>query len=540
MSRWIVGGAALLLGVALLLGCASPPANPVHKPAPVVRREARLHLPAEPATLDSARAVDPVSFDLLGVLMEGLVRRGDGGTVLPGVAERWESPDGRHFTFHLRRDARWSDGRQVTAGDFAYAWLRVLDPQHGSDYAFLLYEIEGAEAWNTLDPEAGDFGRLSTELIRQVKVTAADPHTLQVTLRAPNPNWVSYTAHPVFFPQRASVVAREAGRYGEPGPFTGNGPFQLERWEVGQELFLRKSLAYWDAAKVQLPGVSFRIEKDSKAALRLLEMGELDLVALPGEVAAGVQGARHMTQPSTMGLVFNAGRPYLANQSLRRAFHLAIDRKRLVAEVAPWSTTPSEGVIPPSVDSRGPRGERRISPQGNQLQARQLWELAREELAVSGVTLRLLHAEESAGIARALQTMLEENLAGLVIEREAVPFEERLERVRSGQFDLVLQGWTVDHDDPLSLLSLFVTDSPGNDPRWINREYDEFIASAYVGDPEGREGAIAAAERILLDQLPLLPLYHPVRHWIIRPNFRGVRHAPSGARLDLRDAYLDD
>lgn len=540
MSRWIVRGAALFLGVVLATGCASPLVSSVPKPASVTRREARLHLPAEPSTLDSARAVDSASFDLLGVLMEGLVRRGEDGAVLPGVAERWESSDGRHFTFYLRREARWSDGRQVTAGDFVYAWLRVLDPQNGSDYAFLLYDIEGAEAWNTLDPEGANLGRQSAELIRQVKVTAADPHTLEVTLRAPNPNWISYTAHPVFFPQRASVVAREAGRYGEPGPFIGNGPFLLERWDAGQEIFLRKNLAYWDATAVRLSSLRFRVEPDGKAALRLFTMGELDLVVLPGELAAAEQGVQHMTQPSTMSLVFNTGRPYFASQSLRRAFHLAIDRKRLVEAAAPWNAIPSEGLIPPSVAGGRAPGEPRVSPRGNQLQARQLWELAREELAVSSVKIGLLYAEESAGVARLIQTMLEENLAGLAVELEAVPFAQRLERVRLGQFDMVLEGWTIDHDDPLSLLSLFVTDSPGNDARWISREYDDLIVTAYTGDRESREGAITEAEHILLDQLPVLPLYHPVRHWMTRPNFTGLRYAPSGARLDLRGAYLDD
>lgn len=528
----------MLLGMVLVAGCAAYPKLSGEQSAPVLRQEARLHLPADPASLDSAHAADPASLDLLGNLMEGLVRRGEDGAILPGVAESWESSDGSEFTFSLRRDARWSDGRTVTADDFVFAWLRALDPQNGSDYAFLLYDIEGAEAWNTLDPKDPDFPRQSAERIRQVKMTAVDPRTLQVTLRAPNPNWVSYTLHPIFFPQRATLVARVGKEYGTPGSFIGNGPFLLERWREGQEIILRKNPAYWDTRSVRLPKITFRIEPDGKAALRLYQMGELDQVVLPGELALAERGAQRITQPSTMGLVFNTSRPPFSNWHLRRAIHLAIDRKRLVEEVTRWSAIPSEGLIPPSLEGGWkPFGER-IPPQGNQLQARQLWDIARKDLETSSVTVRLLHAEESTDPARALQAMLQENLAGLTVELEVVPFGKRLERVRLGEFDLVLQGWTADHDDPATLLALFVTDGPGNDARWKNPTYDDLLARVYLtGDH--RAEVMSAAERVLLDDLPVLPLYHPVRYWMARPYLKGLQFAPGGARLDLKGSYID-
>lgn len=536
MTTWYVRGSALLLGI-VLAGCAAQPLTSERQPAPPVRQEARLHLPLEPVTLDSARAVDSASLDLLGILMEGLLRQGANGVMLPGVAKRWESVDYREYTFYLREDARWSDGRQVTADDFVYAWLRVLDPRRSSDYAFLLYDIEGAEAWNTLDPNDPNFPQRSAELMHQIGMEAVNPTTLKVKLRRPNPRWPGYTAHPVFFPQRPSVVAERGKGYGALDQFVGNGPFFVEEVSPGKEIVLRRSLAYWDTESVRLERVSFRIEPDGKAALRLFDMGELDHVVLPGELAAAEPGSKRMTQPSTMGLIFHMGQARFANLKLRQAFHLALDRKRLVDEVARWTAIPSGGLIPPSLVGGWETAEP-IDPEGDRLKARHLWESARAELRVSTMTVRLLHAPEAAGVARSIQAMLQESLVGLTVELEAVEFEQRLERVRLGQYDLVLQGWTADHDDPLSLLHLFVTDSPGNDPRWINQEYDETIANAQRS-AEYPSVWEAEAEQILLTELPVLPLYHPVRHWLTKPHLKGLRHAPIGGRLDLRGAFLE-
>lgn len=544
MSRLILQGIALITGLVLTAGCATPTViteQPERQPAPpVVRQEARLHLPAEPTTLDSAKAADPVAFDLLGNLMEGLVRLGEGGAVEPGVAERWETTDGRHFTFFLRKDARWSDGRQVTADDFVYAWKRALDPEQGSDYAFLLYDIAGAEAWNSLDPQDPQYSKRTGELMRQVQVTASDSTTLQVTLRVANPYWINYITHPIFYPQRASVIAREGKRYGTAGgELVGNGPFTLAEWTTGEQIILRKNLAYWDTQAVQLDRAHFRIEQDGQAALRLYELGELDQVVLPGELAAKERAAQHMVQPSTLGMVFNLARKGPANLNLRRAIHLAVDRARLVEAVAPLNAIPSEGLVPPALaNGWQPEASVRIPPTGELSQARELWAQARKELQIESMTMGLLHTPETEHIAQAVKTQVEEHLNGLTVQLESVSFEQRLERTRTGQFDMVVQGWAADHNDPLTLLELFVADGPGNDARWISQEYDQRILAARLGEAD-RKPTLVAGERLLLEQLPALPLYHPIRYTMTKDRLKGVRTSPLGARLDLKSAFIE-
>lgn len=542
MRKRIVQGVAGFLVLLIAAGCKTTtldlPAAPALGPPTAPQREAHLHLPAAPTTLDSVRANDAASFDLLGNLMEGLVRRGPDGALVGGVAERWESSDGQHYTFHLRKDARWSDGRQVTADEFVYAWMRALDPQHGSDYAFLLYEIEGAEAWNSLDPEQPDFFRLSAERMRQVQVSAPDSATLQVSLRAPNPAWAGYTTHPLFYPQRAALVGEGGVHFGEPEGFVGNGPFVVEGWTTGGEIRLKKSLAYWDAQAVKLERVSFQVERDGQVALRLFEMGELDQVFLPGELAVGSSGVESMAQPSTMGLVFNLSHPTAGNLQLRQAIHLALDRQRLVEQAAWHAGTLSAGLIPPSLAGGWVPAGDSVPPQGAKERALQLWESARKELKVEGLTLRLLYAEEAKGLATALQAMLEESLPGLTMTLESVPFDRRLDLVGRGQYEVALQGWTADHDDPLSLLALFVTDHPGNDARWINRTYGERVLAARLGEGD-RRALLQEAERLLMAELPVVPLYHPTRFWLTSKRLKGLRYAPLSPRLDLRGAWVE-
>jgi len=524
---------ALLCAFVLVVGCTSQPATAPTSPdspanLPALTREATLHLPIEPETLDPARAVQPAALDLLGMVMEGLVWQGEGATTSPGVAESWASPDGRTFTFTLRPDARWTDGRNVTAADFQYAWLRVLDPLTASDHAHLFYEIKGAEAWNGLNPTAPDFAERSAELRRAVQIHTVDDRTLQVELRAPDPAWPTKTAHPAFFPQRADQT--------NSAEILANGPFRLVEWIAGKEIRLQKNVTYWDSANIPLESLRVRIEPDALSALRLMELGQIDLAYLPGPLAEQTSGAEHMAQPATMGIALNMGMKALTNPSLRWAIHLTIDRTRLLAALAPGTAMPAGGLVPPSLLG-GWSPASPLPPEGDPLQARRLWEKAKSELGTDSLTLHLLHAEEATELAQAVQLMLQENLDGLAIELEALPFPERLERVRIGQYDMVLQGWVAEHNDPASILAQFVTDSPANDPRWVSPVFDQALARS-LSQTGDRIAGLHEAEEILLSELPVVPLYHPVRHWLVGPRLKGLRHRPLGARLDVRRVQI--
>jgi len=544
---------ALLLG-----GCVAaaqpeplpPTAGPVIPAAAAEPAEVRLHLPVEPDTLDPAETAEAALLDVVGNLMEGLVAPGE---LTGAAADRWESPDGRQFTFYLRPEARWSDGTPVTAHDFQRAWLHLLDPAVGAANAYLLYEIAGAEAWNALDPGLPDFAEQSARLRGEVQVVALDERRLQVTLQAPNPEWPAYTAHPALAPRRADL----------PFGAVSNGPFALAETSVPGEVRLERNPHYWAREAVRLDAIVYHVEPDARAALRLFEMGYLHLVMLPPELAEQVPGARAMAQPSTMGLVFNTAQPRLARTDLRRAISLALNRGRVAAEACGAGAVAATGLIPPSLGGGWPAGDGGAagtevslplsglwaegsllgdllsddSGGGHLAEARRLWAGVRADLGVDRVTLRLLHAQEAVAAARAVQRELEAALEGLTIELHAVPFAQRLERVRFGQFDLVLQGWLADQDDPLSLLGQFTTAHPANGARWVNGDYDALVRQAAASAGDARRSALAAAERLLLSEVPVVPLYHPVRHWAVSPELEGLRCRPVGSRFDLKQAW---
>lgn len=529
MSRGRPSG--LLVLALFLSGCVAVPVmrpQPAAPPPPTeVKQQVRLHLPVALSSLDPAETTDPAALDVIGNLMEGLVAEVD-GSLVGGAAESWETADGREYLFHLRPEARWSDGEPIVAQHFVDAWLHMLDPAVGAENAYLLYDIAGAEEWNALDPQAADFAERSAERKQAVQIAALDERRLQVILREPNPGWVAYTAHPAFSPRRPGLTPEQVS----------SGPFMLADWSSTGDLRLQVNPHYWDRGAVALQTIHYHVERDGQSALRLYEMGHLDQVILPGDLAAGVPGLQSMAQPSTMGLVFNTSQPRLANADLRRAISLAIDRSRLAYEVAGASAVASASLVPPSLAPARPAGASPAAVQGDLLQARKLWEGVRESLNTDRITLRLLHARETTALARSLQAMLQAALEGLTIELHTVPFDQRQERMRFGQFDLVLQGWVAEQADPLSLLELFTAAHPANSARWVNEEYDARVARAKAAAGEERAEAAALAEQVLLDEVPVLPLYHPVRHWAVSAELQGVRYRPLGARFDLKEAFV--
>ncbi len=551
-------GVALAAVVLLIGGCAAlahsvpaPLALPALSPAaPAARAEASLHLPVEPATLDPAQTAEAALLDVVGNLMEGLAAPDGTAEDAGGAAARWESEGGRAFTFYLRPEARWSDGVPVTAHDFVRAWLHLLDPAVGSPHAHLLYEVAGAEAYSGLDPSAPDFAERAAALREEVQVTALDDRRLRVVLRAPNAEWPRYTAHPALAPRRAD----------QPFGAVTNGPFVLAGQEPGA-LRLAPNPYYWNRAAVGLDAVTYRVEPDPLQALRLFQLGDLHVALLPADLAAQVPGAQAMAQPATMGLVFNAGQPRLAHPGLRRAIALTLDPGPITAEAVGEAGLPARTLVPPSLAGGWPpaagaaapdaqaaglwsegslAGElaAAVLPGGRLQEARRLWVEARAELGLEGITLTLLHAEEAEPLARAVKRTLEERLDGLTVELHTVPFAQRLERVRFGQFDLVLQGWIADHDDPLALLAPFTAAHPGNAARWVSREYDERLAAAASASGAERLAALRAAEELLVTEAPVVPLYHPVRYFAVRPELEGLEVRPLGARFDLRQARL--
>jgi oligopeptide transport system substrate-binding protein len=544
--------AASMVVSAFLAGCSSKKTGgETTTNTPDQKQEITLNLGEEPPNLDSAKATDAVSFDVLANTMEGLIRTGAGFKPLPGIAEKWDiSKDGLVYTFNLRKNAKWSDGKPVTAKDFKFAWLRALDPKTGSEYAYQLYYIAGGEAFNTLDPKAKDFDTKYKELASKVAIVAPDEYTLKVTLAAPTPFWLGLMSFPTYLPEREDIVQATGEKYAaDADKLVYNGPFVVQSWTHEDVIVLKKNASYWDAPAVKLDQVTWKMIKDSNTAIQLYEAGDLDEVGIPGEFIAKYKdrGLQSMAQATTWYMTLNLQSKTFQSKNLRKALSLALDRQGFADSVLKNGSVPAEGLIPPSIAGEGGKSFRQLSGSlipstANNVEAKKYWDAALKELGQSKMTLKFLIGDTTSSKrnAQGIQEMLQNSLPGLTVDLEPVSFKVRLDRTKSGQFDMVYAGWGADYNDPMTFMNMWTSTASYNDAKWSNKQYDDLIKLAETdGNATSRMKAMADAEKILAEELPIIPLYHPTGNWVTKPYLKGLLNFPIGADVDLKGAFVE-
>jgi oligopeptide transport system substrate-binding protein len=514
---WRTPAAAALL--ALATACSSR----VEAPPGVLR----LLISSEPPQLDSTKATDQVSGFVLGHIMEGLTRYGVNGEIIPGVADRWEIRDDG-ATFHLRDGAQWADGQPVTAKDFVFAWRTVVDPATASEYAFIMYPLKNAEAINK--------GKLPTSALG---VRASGDRTLEITFEQPCGYFLGLTAFPTFFPLREDFYQPRRERYAaDVRDLLTNGPFTLTRWVHAASLRMEKNPRYWDAARIRLEVIDIPfITADPNAPFNLFKDGKIDTLGLGRrELLARAEVERFRMKIFMDGSVFytefnfRPGRP-TANFHLRKALQLVFNPSEYVSRVIGIpGTKPAISYIPawvPGVD--GPfRKEHPLEPVRPDLEeARRHLEIARQEL---GGTIRPLFwlADDSPNGARDaeyFQYLLKTRL-GLDLRIDKQTFKQRLAKMSAGDFDLVAAGWGPDYADAMTFADLLASWNENNRGRYANPRYDELIRKAQAtADPRARLDAMAAAERIALDEVALLPTIERANVYVHSPRVNGiVRH----------------
>lgn len=530
MDARILAAALALLPSAL--GCSAPP------PPGNVLRIARSE---EPPQLDSTRATDTESIFVLGHLMEGLTRYGRAGEIVPGVAERWELDD-RHAVFFLKPQARWSDGPPVTAHDFVFAWRTAVDPKTASEYAFILYPVKNAEAIaaGKLPPTA-------------LGVQARDDRTLEVDFEKPTGHFLALTAFATYLPLREDFYRARPGRYAaDAGDLLSNGPYVLTRWIHGASLTFEKNPRYWDAASVAIDRIEVPyITTDANTAYNLFKDGKIDLTGLGRDQLPLAQADRFRMRSFATGSVFYMEfnhRPgkATANLHLRKAIRLVFNPGEFVSKVIGVpGTLPGTRLIP-----RWVRGvsqpffrEHPVEPiRPDPEAAKRELELARAELGGTIPPLVWLTGE-GAGASREaeyVQYLLSSRL-GLALKIDKQTFKQRLAKMTSGEFDVVSAGWGPDYADPMTFADLYASWNENNRGRWRNQRYDALIRTAQgTSDPRTRMDAMAAAERILLDDVAILPTSEGGAVYTLSPRLSGVVRHMVGTDPDFTRARLAD
>ena len=509
--RFLVSGFLALVLLALSACTKSPPAGGATGSS-VLRVSQRN----EPADLDPALASLPDEFALLRALSEGLLVPAAGGAdPLPGAAGRFDvTPDGLTYTFHLRRDARWSNDERVTADDFVASFRRVLTPATAARKAGVFFPVKNARAF--LAGELADFSA--------VGIRAADPHTLVVTLGEPNPRFPHYVASGPWIPIHPATVARHGPQWTRPGNFVGNGPFTLAEWRPHQRLVVRRNPRWHGAASVRLEEIQFVHFDNGDAEERAYRVGQIDVtLAIPNskletyerERPAEVQRAPMF---ETRYLTFNTRRPPLDDVRLRRALALAIDRQKIVDRVTRGRQPVASTLVPPGLaGATSSDAGHRHDP----VAARQL-------LATAGLDpahLRPLEltawSQSQVPVLEVLQAMWREEL-GVTVTIATRDAKVHLDALASGDYDIGFITAIPDVADAANLLADYVSGAPENYPHWSDAAFDAgFARLGQIADPAARQVALALLETQLLRAAPLTPLYFNTRIWLMNPRVRG-------------------
>lgn len=527
--------ATSILGVALLMFGLSWLSNQsgggrVGKGVDPATGTVTLALADEPPQLDSTRSTDTISSMVLGHVTEGLIRNGEGGALLPGVAERWEITP-TTATFWLRADARWSDGKPVTAHDFVFAWRKAVDPKTASEYATIFFSIKNAEAINK--------GQLP---VSSMGVVAEGDRVLKVQLVRPVAYFDKLMVFKTFNPIREDFYYSTKGRYGaDADTLLYNGPFKITRWVHGAHLRMEKNPHYWDSQRIKVRVLDFPyFSSDPNALINLYKDGKIALAGLNQENLNEAMLKRwpinRFQRGSVAYLEFNhrEGRP-TANIHLRRAIQLIVDPDEIVYRVIKLpGNIPARSLFPIWLD--GVEGKfreeypvKRIIPNADE--ARRQLALAKQQLGVDRIPpLTLLSDDGALGdkLTEYYQETFRREL-GLEIRIDKQIFKQRLAKMSAGEFDIVSAGWNPDYPDPLTFADLYASWNSNNRGRYKNARLDQLVEIAQTStDVRTRMDAFGEIQNILVEDPPMIPTYEPGTVYIVDPRLKGVVRRVAG------------
>ena len=515
--------AALLLGACAPAREAPPDAGATAvrwfgDTSPPVGNVFRFNLGAEPETYDPGLAVGQPDGRVARLLFEGLTREHPQTLEpQPGQAYRWTlSPDGTTYTFHLRPGIQWSDGRPVTAHDFRWSWLRVLKPETASRYAGFLFAVVNAEAYNKGELKDPD----------QVGLEAPDDSTFIVHLAAPVPYFLYLTQFYTCLPVPRWTIEQHGNRWTLPANIVNNGAFKLDYWRQNNRFEFVKNPRYWESASVRLDRVIGFCVDDLNTSFNLYKAGVIDWSPsgyLPSQFIPYMRDYGDFKHGDYQGVYFYSiciKKPPLDNPDVRRALKLSVDRDAIANDLLKRSRRPWGNFAPsgyPGYDN----------PPGITYDPVR----AREYLARAGYpggkgfpkfSILINTSEDHRRIAEAIQAMWKREL-GIPVEVLNQEWGSYLQATTALQYDVARRSWIGDYLDPNTFLSCYITGDGNNRTGWGDPRYDAMLrAAAKELDPAKRFAILREAEVLLLDEGPVIPIYHYSTNEMVKPYVRGI------------------
>ncbi len=503
-----------------------------------------------PSSLDSIDISNMSGYGSTGNIFESLYRLGKNGSITPGLAKSTKvSKDGKTYTFTIR-NAKWSDGSKITAQDFVYSWKRTVTPATKSQYAYLFSGVKNADEIVAGKKSPSTLG-----------VKAQGEHTFIVTLDKPITYFKKLMTYPLFGPISEKAVKKWGNKYATKAQYMlYSGPFKLTGWTgTNNSWQFVKNNQYWDKKAVHLQKINYTVNESTTTTLNLFQEKKLDLTQLASEQVKNMKSSSdYTTYPYsiTAFLVYNFQdsnatiKKALNNAKIRQAISLSINRKTLVKNVIGDASTVSKTFVPQDLVKDAKTGKDfadestvKNSTSYNKALAQKLWKQGLKETGIKKLSIQLLASndEPNKPISQYLKSALEKNLDGLTVNLSNIPSKVASSRAQSGDFDLYLSGWGADFNDPISHLQIMTNNNGYNYGKYNSSTYNALVNKAQnqdANDTSARWQDMINAEKTIMKDQGITPLYQTVYSYLQNPKVKGIIHNTAGTQWNYKYAYI--
>lgn len=503
-----------------------------------------------PSSLDSIDISNMSGYGSTGNIFESLYRLGKNGSITPGLAKSTKvSKDGKTYTFTIR-NAKWSDGSKITAQDFVYSWKRTVTPATKSQYAYLFSGVKNADEIVAGKKSPSTLG-----------VKAQGEHTFIVTLDKPITYFKKLMTYPLFGPISEKAVKKWGNKYATKAQYMlYSGPFKLTGWTgTNNSWQFVKNNQYWDKKAVHLQKINYTVNESTTTTLNLFQEKKLDLTQLASEQVKNMKSSSdYTTYPYsiTAFLVYNFQdsnatiKKALNNAKIRQVISLSINRKTLVKNVIGDASTVSKTFVPQDLVKDAKTGKDfadestvKNSTSYNKALAQKLWKQGLKETGIKKLSIQLLASndEPNKPISQYLKSALEKNLDGLTVNLSNIPSKVASSRAQSGDFDLYLSGWGADFNDPISHLQIMTNNSGYNYGKYNSSTYNALVNKAQnqdANDTSARWQDMINAEKTIMKDQGITPLYQTVYSYLQNPKVKGIIHNTAGTQWNYKYAYI--
>lgn len=504
----------------------------------------RKVIPQDMTTLDTAMITDSVSNDIAEQAFEGLfsLDKNDKATLAIAKNMPKKSKDGKTLIFDLKENAKWSNGDDVTANDFVYAWRKVVNPKTGSEYAYIMTDIKNAD-----DINAGK------KPVESLGIKAINKHKLEIQLNRPIPYINELLTLSTFYPQNEKISKKYGEKYGTKVEKTVfNGPFKVDKWKHEDKILLSKNNNYWDKKNVKLEKVNYKVLKDKQVGASLYETGSIDDTLITADQVNKYKDSPALKKRITSGnfyIKLNQKKvKEFSNKNLRLAIARSINKQGYVDAVKNDGSSPSniltaKGVA--KVEGDKDYTSTINSPLDfNPKLANENWQKAKKELKIEKFTFTM-NTEDTPDAkisAEYIKSQVEKNLPGITLKIKQLPFKQRIALETKMNYEASLSGWGADYSDPTSYLGTMTKDNPQNNTGWNNTSFDNSyneVNGKLLKYIDKRNETMKNMEELLVSDAPIAPIYQKGEAHLTNPQVKGLIYHVVGPDTTLKNVYID-